>query len=361
MPFKANAVLEANGKKSIVSTLFYSSKLQFLTDHQGKSFSCPGCGSPFCVKSLHQNNRVFFAHLPDKDNKDKQCDYSKRSTKEHDECKAVLAQLLLDQKILRSQIHEELWFGKDRCADMCLTNKKNKKTVVFEVQLSPMSDELFLERTRFYHNQTIDCIWLFKENSRKTQRLEDICKNKFGYLYRLFKTDKDGVVTVEPESFKSFWQDRIGDIDNYNYWSHYDFVNWETENWIEEQKILNPSKIQPINHLKASFSEQLSDNYSNFTHKKREFPKYHNSITLFNTEKTKHSNVPPTSLGQYIPSRYPEKVYRVNSYGRIFPQCKPLGIIKTAIGIYYHFESIDHFTKGEQFYCFRKEDFTEIS
>lgn len=66
-------------------------------------------------------------------------------------------------------------------------------------------------------------------------------------------------------------------------------------------------------------------------------------------------------LGQYISSRYPEKVYRVNSYGCIFPQCKPLGIIKTAIGIYYHFESIDSLTKGEQFYCFRKEDFQEIS
>ncbi|BBG58096.1 hypothetical protein, partial [uncultured phage] len=53
-------------------------------------------------------------------------------------------------------------------------------------------------------------------------------------------------------------------------------------------------------------------------------------------------------IGQYVPSRYPGKVYRVNSYGRIFPQCKPLGIIKTAIGTYYHFESIDHLTKGEQ-------------
>jgi len=361
MPFKANAVLGANREKSIVSTLFYLSKLQFLKDHQDKSFSCPGCESPFCVKSLHQNNRVFFAHLPDKDDKDRQCDYSKRSTKEHDECKAVLAQLLLDQKILRSQIHEELWFGKDRCADMCLKNKKNKEIVVFEVQLSPMSDELFLERTKFYHNKGIDCIWLFKENSRKTQRLEDICKNKFGYLYRLFKTDKDGVVTVEPESFKSFWRDRIGDIDNYNYWSYYDFVNWETENWIEEQKILNPSKIQPVNLSSVSFSERLSNKYSNFTHKKKEPQKYYNSITLPDTEKTNHSNVPPTSLGQYIPSRYPEKVYRVNSYGHIFPRCKPLGIIKTAIGIYYHFESIDHLTKGEQFYCFRKEDFTEIS
>lgn len=66
-------------------------------------------------------------------------------------------------------------------------------------------------------------------------------------------------------------------------------------------------------------------------------------------------------IGQYIPPRYPEKVYRVNSYGQIFPRCKPLGIVKTAIGVYYHFESIHPLTKGEQFYCFRKEDFQEIS
>jgi hypothetical protein len=70
------------------------------------------------------------------------------------------------------------------------------------------------------------------------------------------------------------------------------------------------------------------------------------------------------SIGEYRESTYPDKIYRVDSYGQIFRKCKPLGIVKTAIGIFYHFESIDpEFPelRGYKFWCFRKEDFTEVT
>lgn len=69
-------------------------------------------------------------------------------------------------------------------------------------------------------------------------------------------------------------------------------------------------------------------------------------------------------IGEYCESRHPDRRYRVNSFGQTFKICKPLGTIKTALGTYYHFESVDpEFPewKGHKFYCFRKEDFTEIT
>lgn len=315
MPFTSFAVrnLETNSAPSRVVSLYFKSRLELIERFRDYNFLCPDCKSRFCVKKS-QGGRVFFSHLGDRETP---CSWGERSTAEHSECIILLAEELTKRGIAENRLIPERSFGKERRADLCLTDKDGKPVIVFEIQLSRMDDQEFLARTEFYHQKNIDCIWLFKKNGLATKRLQILCKKKFGYLYPLFREDKSGTLSLT-SCIESIWNDRIGDPDNSRYWNHYHFVNWKTENIEEEQEALSSPTPKPD---------------------------------------------PLLTLGTYTPSTS-GKLYRVNSYGQTFAICKPLGKLETALGTFYHFESVDpEFPdwKGYKFYCFRREDFTQIT
>jgi hypothetical protein len=402
MPFTSIAVREADQTPTRVVSLHFKSRLELINRFKEHTFSCPDCGSKFCIKKS-QGERVFFSHLGDREIS---CTYGLRSTAEHSECVILLLGELVKRGISENQLIPERRFGNERRADLCLTDQTGKPLIVFEVQLSRMDDREFLARTEFYHRKGIDCIWLFKKENRATARLKLLCERKFGYFYAPFTKNDDELIALSLDDIELLWNERIGEKNRPRYWNHYKFVDWSTEDYTKEQEILDPDLPCPNKVFEVFLSGDTSKlpDYKEYRRciKKADIERYQSKLEKYYKDnyrlttvitckdddrftpvapfplssyqyrrKSKSAKSPkeketiaPIFVGEYQESRYPDRRYQVTSFGHIFNICKPLGTIKTALGTYYHFESTDpEFPewKGYKFFCFRKEDFTELT